>query len=102
MSFSGCAEDGSTISSDQVWVWIGFYKAAYNDVIAVTLVEQASGAAAGDGSIQLGQDNIGCKPDKECTGYLYFTFDQLKAGGYTIKVSRDGNQAAQATLTVTS
>ncbi|MDP9272255.1 MAG: hypothetical protein M3O93_01785, partial [Chloroflexota bacterium] len=102
MSFKGCAEDGSTISSDQVWVWVGFYKAAYNDVIGVNLVEQATGAAVGDGSIQLGQDNIGCKPDAECTGYLYFTFDQLKPGGYTIKVSRDARQAAQATLTVTS
>jgi hypothetical protein len=102
MSFKGCAEDGSTISSDQVWVWVGFYKAAYNDVIGVNLVEQATGTAVGDGSIQLGQDNIGCKPDAECTGYLYFTFDQLKPGGYTIKVSRDAQQAAQATLTVTS
>jgi hypothetical protein len=102
MSFKGCAEDGSTISSDQVWVWVGFYKAAYNDVIRVNLVEQATGTAVGDGSTQLGQDNIGCKPDAECTGYLYFSFDQLKPGGYTIKVSRDAQQAAQATLAVTS
>jgi hypothetical protein len=100
MTFKGCAKDGSTITSDQVWVWVGFYQAAYNDVIGVKLVENANGAATGDGSIQLGQDNIGCKPDKACTGYLYFTFDQLQAGGYTIKISRNGQDVAQATLTV--
>ena len=102
MSFKGCAQDGSTISSDQVWVWVGFYKAAYNDVIGVKLVEKASGAAVGDGATPLGQDNIGCKPDTECTGYLYFTFDQVKPGAYTIKVSRNGQDVAQASLTVTS
>jgi hypothetical protein len=101
MSFKGCAQDGSTISSDQVWVWVGFYKAAYNDVIGVKLVEKATGAAAGDGATPLGQDNIGCKPDTECTGYLYFTFDQVKPGAYTIKVSRNGQDVAQASLTVT-
>jgi hypothetical protein len=98
MSFQGCTEDGSTITGTRVWVWVGFSQAQYNDVIGVTLLQ--GGSSVADGSIQLQQDNIGCKPDKTCTGYLNFNFGGLDPGDYTIQVSRNGSNAAEATFTV--
>lgn len=98
MSFQGCTDDGSTITGTRVWVWVGFYQAQYNDVIGVTLLQ--GGSSVADGSIQLQQDNIGCKPDKTCTGYLNFNFGALTPGDYTIQVTRNGTQSAETTFTV--
>jgi hypothetical protein len=97
MTFQGCTQDGSTINGTRVWVWVGFYQAQYNDVIGVTLLQ--GGSPVADGSAQLQQDNIGCKPNKTCTGYLNFNFGALAPGDYTIKVSRNGADAADTSFT---
>ena len=61
MGFSGCTMDGTTLTGKQVWVWVGFKNGLPENVLGVTIVENATGTAVGDGSLVL--DKLtGCPP----------------------------------------
>lgn len=92
----GCNSSGATISGGSVWVWVGFRKGNSADVLGVSVVN-ASGSSVGDGSLDLG--SIGC--NDSCSGWGRFRFTGLSVGNYTIRVSRNGTLAAEATFTVT-
>jgi hypothetical protein len=99
MDFKGCAEDGSTITTSRIWVWVGFKNALSTDVIGVSVVSQADGSSVGDGSLEL--SNIGCKPDEVCRGgYIQMNFGGLGPGTYDINVTRNGTQVASTSFTV--
>jgi hypothetical protein len=95
-SIDGCNSSGATISGGSVWVWVGFRKGTESDVLGVTIVN-ASGTSVGDGSLELG--SIGC--GDSCSGWARFRFTGLDVGNYTIRVTRNGTLAAEATFTVT-
>ncbi len=97
MGFQGCAQDGSTISGTQVWIWVGFKKAQSSDVLGVEIVTQA-GESAGDGSVEL--TKVGCDPAKPCSGYIQMTFNRLSPGGYDIKVTLNGTDVASGSFSV--
>ncbi len=99
MDFHGCTQDGSTVSGSKIWIWVGFRNARSSDVIGVTVLDHADGSSVGDGSIEL--VNIGCKPDKPCTGYIQMPFSQLGAGDYDIQVSLNETQVATSAFSVT-
>lgn len=99
MSFSGCAEDGSTINGTQVWVWLGFKQGQSTDVLGVTIVDHASGSSVGDGSLELSKLS-GCEPGKTCSGYITMTFTSLTPGAYDITVTRNGTSVATSAFTV--
>jgi hypothetical protein len=98
MDFHGCKQDGSTISGSKVWIWVGFRNARSSDVMGVTVLDHADGSSVGDGSIEL--TNIGCTPDKACTGYIQMPFSQLAAGDYDIAVALNGQQVATSSFSV--
>lgn len=99
MGFSGCVEDGSSLSGNQVWVWVGFKNGGASNVLGVTIVSKATKAAVGDGSLELDQLN-GCDPGKTCSGYMTMTFGNLDRGSYDIRVTKDGAEVAKTSFTV--
>jgi hypothetical protein len=100
MGFSGCAEDGTRLSGNQVWVWVGFKNGRASTVIGITIVSQATKTAVGDGSVEL--DQVGCAPGETCAGgYVTMTFGNLDPGKYEIQVTGDGDPAASTSFTVT-
>ncbi len=99
MDFHGCKEDGSTISTTKIWIWVGFQKARSSDVMGVTVLDHADGSSVGDGSLELTQ--IGCTPDKPCTGYIQMPFSRLVVGDYDISVTLNGEQVATSAFSVT-
>ena len=102
MGFSGCATDGTHLRGNQVWVWVGFENGQASTVIGVTIVNQATKAAVGDGSVELDQIP-GCDPGKSCSGgYVTMSFGNLDPGKYEIRVTGDGDPAASTTFTVSS
>ena len=101
MGFSGCVDDGSRLSGNQVWVWVGFKNGQASTVIGVTIVSQATHSAVGDGSLELDQ-LVGCDPGKTCSGYMQMSFGNLDPGGYQIQITRDGDKVASTTFSVTS
>ena len=101
MGFSGCVDDGTRLSGNQVWVWVGFKNGQASTVIGVTIVSQATKAAVGDGSLELDQ-LIGCDPGKTCSGYMQMSFGNLDPGAYQIRITRDGDQVASTSFTVTT
>ena len=101
MGFSGCVDDGTRLSGNQVWVWVGFKNGQASTVIGVTIVSQATKAAVGDGSLELDQ-LIGCDPGKTCSGYMQMSFGNLDPGAYQIRITRDGDQVASSSFTVTT
>jgi len=102
MGFSGCAEDGTHLSGNQVWVWVGFENGQASTVIGVTIVNQATKTAVADGSVELDQIS-GCDPGKPCRGgYVTMSFGNLDPGKYEIRVTGDGDPAASTTFTVSS
>ena len=101
MGFSGCVDDGTRLSGNQVWVWVGFKNGQASTVIGVTIVSQATKAAVGDGSLELDQ-LIGCDPGKTCSGYMQMSFGNLDPGAYQIRITRDGDQVASTSFTVTA
>jgi hypothetical protein len=101
MGFSGCVDDGTHLSGDQVWVWVGFKNGLASTVLGVTIVSQATKSPVADGSLELDR-LIGCDPGKTCSGYMQMSFGNLDPGGYQIQVTRDGDPAASTTFTVGS
>jgi len=101
MGFSGCVDDGTHLSGNQVWVWVGFKNGQASTVLGVTIVSQATKSAVADGSLELDR-LVGCDPGKTCSGYMQMSFGNLDPGAYQIQVTRDGNPAASTTFTVGS
>lgn len=101
MGFSGCVDDGTHLSGNQVWVWVGFKNGQASTVLGVTVVSQATKSAVADGSLELDRLS-GCDPGKTCSGYLQMSFGNLDPGAYQIQVTRDGDPAATTTFTVGS
>jgi hypothetical protein len=93
----GCDSSGATVSGGSMWVWVGWRKGNGVDVLGANIVN-ASGTSVGDGSIELGSIK-GC--EDSCNGWARFRFTGLSVGNYTIRVSRNGTPAAEATFTVT-
>jgi hypothetical protein len=101
MGFSGCVDDGTHLSGNQVWVWVGFKNGQASTVLGVTIVSEATKSAVADGSLELDR-LIGCDPGKPCSGYMQMSFGNLDPGAYQIKVTRDGDPAASTSFTVSS
>ena len=101
MGFSGCVDDGTHLSGNQVWVWVGFKNGQASTVLGVTIVSQATKSAVADGSLELDR-LVGCDPGKSCSGYMQMSFGNLDPGAYQIKVTRDGDPAASTNFTVGS
>jgi len=99
MGFSGCVDDGTRLSGDQVWVWVGFKNGQASTVIGVTIISNATKSAVGDGSLELDQ-LVGCDPGKTCSGYMQMSFGNLAPGGYRIDVTRDDDKIASTSFTV--
>lgn len=92
-SIDGCNSDGSTVSSDTIWVFIGFRNGGDGDTLSVSILDSTA-TSVRDGDIDLG----GICAD--CNGYVRFRFSGLSAGSYTIKVERNGEFADEASFVV--
>jgi hypothetical protein len=99
MGFKGCTQDGSTLTGNKVWVWVGFTNGKAENLIGVSVVNKATGSVEQDGSLTLDRLS-GCDPGKTCSGYLTMTFGGLDPGDYELRVTRDGDQVASAPFTV--
>jgi hypothetical protein len=96
MSFDGCDKDGSTITRDTMWVWIGFDDAQGDDTLILTL--ESEGQTVDQQEKELG-DVVECPGS--CTGYLIgAAYRGLDPGKYQLIVRRDGDFADSATFTV--
>jgi hypothetical protein len=96
MSFDGCKKDGSTISRDTMWVWIGFDDAHGDDTLTLTL--ESEGQTVDQQEQELG-DVLDCPGS--CSGYLIgAAYRDLDPGEYELVVRRDGDFADNATFTV--
>jgi len=93
ISIDGCDSDGSTITGDTVWVWIGFHQGGDGDTLSVNILDSTA-TSVRDGDIDLGGI---CS---SCNGYVRFRFSGLSPGSYTIKVERNGEFADEATFAV--
>jgi hypothetical protein len=96
MSFDGCVKDGSTITRDTMWVWIGFDDAQGADTLTLTLESQ--GQTVDQQEQELG-DVLACP--ESCSGYLIgAAYRDLDPGDYELVVRRDGDFADSASFTV--
>jgi hypothetical protein len=93
VSIDGCQSDGSTITGDTVWVFIGFHQGGEGDTLSVSILD-SNATSVRDGDIDLGGI---CS---SCNGYVRFRFSGLTAGSYTISVERNGEFADEATFVV--
>ena len=91
---NGCTKSGATNGGD-VWIWVGFRRGDASDALSAS-VETAAGDPVGEGNIDLAR--IGCKSN--CTGWTYFPFENLKAGKYMVRVTRNGDPAARTSFEV--
>jgi hypothetical protein len=92
----GCARDGSIITRDTMWVWIGFKHANGDDNLVLTL--ESDGQTVDQQETELGTI-LNC-PDS-CDGYLVgAAYKGLEPGEYRLIVRRDGDFADSATFTV--
>lgn len=95
MSFDGCAVDGSTVSGDAVWAWMGFTDASGADSLVVSLISDGQTIHKQERVI----GNVVECPDR-CTGYLIQGYRGLGAGDYELLLERNGEFADRATLRV--
>jgi hypothetical protein len=96
MSFDGCDKDGSTITRDTMWVWIGFDDAKGSDTLILTL--ESEGQTVDQQEKELG-DVLDCPGS--CSGYLIgAAYRGLDPGEYQLIVRRDGDFADSATFNV--
>lgn len=96
MSFDGCDQDGSTITRDTMWVWIGFDDARGSDTLILTL--QSEGQTVDQQEKELG-DVLECPGS--CSGYLIgAAYRGLDPGEYQLIVRRNDDFADSATFTV--
>lgn len=99
---SGCESDGAT-NSGSIWVYIGFNAGRRDDVLGMTILDDA-GAVVAQASIELAEVN--CPANVPCNGWLLFPgfgtpYTGLDPGDYTIRINRNGLPAAEADFTVT-
>lgn len=95
MGFEGCVEDGSTVSGDAMWTWIGFDRARGDDVLVLSL--QSDGQTISQQE-RVMSESVSC-PDT-CAGYLIQGFRGLAPGTYSLLLERNGEFADQAAFTV--
>jgi hypothetical protein len=101
MSFDGCQKDGSTITRDTMWVWIGFDDVRATDTLILTL--DSEGQTVDQQEKVLGEVLGECERNGEpiCSGYLIgAAYRGLEPGEYELIVRRDGDFADSATFTV--
>ena len=91
---NGCTASGETNNGD-VWIWVGFRRGDASDALGAS-VTTATGDPIAEGAIDLAR--IGCK--KNCTGWTYFPFENLKAGKYIVRVTRNGEPAVRTSFEV--
>jgi hypothetical protein len=96
MSFDGCVVDGSTITADTMWVWIGFDDADSSDNFVLTL--RSEGQTIDQQEKVLG-DVLSCPGT--CSGYLIgAAYRGLEPGEYELVVRRNDDFADSATFRV--
>jgi hypothetical protein len=78
-------------------IWVGFTNGNANDVIGARIIPPGDGAPV-DGSIDL--VDIGCT--QSCNGWTYFPFRNLTPGTYEVRITRNGEPAAETSFEVTS
>ena len=91
---NGCTASGETNNGD-VWIWVGFRRGDASDALGAS-VTTAKGDPIAEGAIDLAR--IGCKSN--CAGWTYFPFENLKAGKYIVRVTRNGEPAARTSFEV--
>jgi hypothetical protein len=102
---NGCNADGAT-NSGEIWVFIDFESGRRDDVIGMTIVDDAGGVVA-QASIELSElGGGGCPANAPCNGWLLFPgfgtpYSGLEPGDYRIRINRNGLPAAEADFTVT-
>ena len=97
MDFPGCTEDGSSITSDRMWVWIGFTNAQGTDELVLRL--QFGGQTIGQSPFVMGE-TVRCP--ETCDGYLRQGYTGLNPGDYELILERNGEFADRASFTVAS
>jgi hypothetical protein len=96
MSFDGCGEDGSVVSGDRMWVWIGFDHALGSDTFTL-------GLRTADETVDQQEKVLGEILDcpNRCSGYLIgAAYRDLDPGDYVLVVRRNGEFADSATFRV--
>jgi hypothetical protein len=91
---SGCNSNGAT-NGGVVDIWVGFQNGNSNDVIGAAIIAP-DGTTVGEGSIDLA--SIGC--GSACNGYTWFSFRNLEAGTYQVRVTRNGDPASSTSFEV--
>jgi hypothetical protein len=91
---NGCTVSGDTNNGD-VWIWVGFRGGDAADALGAAITT-AKGEPIADGTIDLAR--IGCKSN--CTGWTYFSFENLKPGKYIVRITRNGDPAARTSFEV--
>jgi hypothetical protein len=94
-STNGCGSNASS-NSGSVWIWVGFAMGTSDDVIGAEIIGP-DGDTVGTGSIDLASIRCG----RSCNGWTYFQFGNLDAGTYEVKITRNGDLAAETNFEVT-
>ena len=94
-STNGCGSNARS-NSGSVWIWVGFAKGTSDDVIGAEIIGP-EGETVGTGSIDLASIRCG----RSCNGWTYFQFGNLDAGTYEVRVTRNGELAAETSFEVT-
>jgi hypothetical protein len=94
-STNGCGSNARS-NSGSVWIWVGFAKGTSDDVIGAEIIGP-DGDTVGTGSIDLASIRCG----RSCNGWTYFQFGNLDAGTYEVRVTRNGDLAAETSFEVT-
>jgi hypothetical protein len=94
-STNGCGSNASS-NSGSVWIWVGFAKGTSDDVIGAEIIGP-DGDTVGTGSIDLASIRCG----RSCNGWTYFQFGNLDAGTYEVRITRNGDLAAETSFEVT-
>ena len=94
-STNGCGSNARS-NSGSVWIWVGFENGTSDDVIGAEIIGP-EGNTVGTGSIDLASIRCG----RSCNGWTYFQFGNLDAGTYEVKITRNGDLAAETSFEVT-
>jgi hypothetical protein len=93
VGLDGCDSNGVS-NSGAVDIWVGFTNGNADDVIGA-IVEAPDGTTA-DQSIDLADINCGAT----CQGYTWFSFANLQPGTYQVRITRNGEPAAETAFEV--
>jgi hypothetical protein len=95
VDLDGCDSNGA-VNAGAVDMWVGFRSGNGNDVLGVTLIGP-DGSSISEGSIELADIRCG----QTCNGYTRFPFSGLGPGMYEVRVTRNGQLAAETSFEVT-